>query len=221
MSNSGTAPSDEKADYVALSERYCLVTTLKKDMRSPWCLTVLLLWGLLATVEVAKSQQASRSDPPKLTPAGQEFVRFLRDQQRNVGFGSPVVSVGAIGQILGVKPAGRELDKLQERVEQGLKKNDIRVVKSCTDGNCGSLQIWVSVKCGNGESCPYSVAGAFSLKCQPLRLPDLRPSPAFVWGGPTWDFGVVSRQRIGDVLSIVDELVDAFSTLYYKPGKEM
>ncbi len=196
---------------------------LKKSMRSRCCSTFLLLSGLLATVGLAKSQQSSHSGPPKLTPAGQEFVRFMREQQKNVGFGSPAVSVGAISQILGVKvqPAGWELDKLRERVERDLRKNNIQVVKSCTDGNCGILQIWSAVKCGGGEFCAYSVSGSFSIQCQPLRLPDLRPSSAAVWGGPTWDYGVVSRQKLADVLSVIDELVDAFGTLYYKPGQEM
>jgi hypothetical protein len=180
----------------------------------------LLLAVFLASCAL-NAQQVTQRERPKLTETGEKFVDFVHQMQRNVGFGSPRVSLAVTAQLLGVKhiPADWGYEQIRTRVEHDLQKNNIQVVKGCTEGNCGALAISANVKCGSGELCVYSVSSQFLVQCKPLRLPGQEPVFAAVWSASPWDYGIVSRTNLASIFSIIDELADSFSLYYYKPGE--
>jgi hypothetical protein len=175
----------------------------------------LMITALSGHLLAQTSKQQTQSTP-------ESFGDFIQEQQRNVGFGSPDVSIGVEAQLIGVKPIPSEWDwePMHARIARQLAGDNIHVIEKCRSGNCGHLAILAHLKCEPEGICVYSVSSEFRVRVKPLRILEMNPVFAAVWSAPAYDCGIVKRDNIKHVLEIVDEVTSVFC-LYYNQGRLM
>jgi hypothetical protein len=175
---------------------------------------ILMITALSGTLLAQKSKQQTQST--------ESFRDFIQEEQRNVGFGSPDVSIGIDAQLIGVKPIPNEWDwePMRARIARQLTGDSIHVIDKCRSGNCGQLAILAHLKCEPEGTCVYAVSSEFRVRAKPLRIMQMNPVFAAVWSAPAYDYGIVKRDNIKHVLEIVDEVTSLFC-LYYNQGRLM